>query len=467
LVPALALALALAGCTQDGADEADDPPFDASRPLVVVSGADLTSHDSESVRQDLIDEWNKANPGTPARLVELPRAEDGQRAELLASLQSGAANYDVLNIDVAQIPEFAETGLILPLDDDLVEHDFLEQAVAAGQWDGETYAVPFNTDVGLLYYNTQRAEEQGMSVADLTSADSMAELMGDWPGGGPGPAYVSQLRPYEGLTINTLEAFWSTGADGIRPVGEDGDYEGDQSELEDGLTQLVETADPDLLSQGSYEADETAALVEFTEEENGVAMMRGWPYMFNRLPAGKGYGVTALPGAAALGGQSLAVAAGIPDERQAAAERLISFLTSNADNQSRLFDAGFAPALRDAYELDDREGQGLDCADRTASPPPSDPEEERGLPASAPQAAADAERDFRELLWCALREAEPRPATEYYPAFSETLQQEVHRMLTEDVSASDTADCLNELLPLALEGKQPEDVDDVDECHNE
>ncbi|WP_158674667.1 extracellular solute-binding protein [Streptomyces hoynatensis] len=457
-----------AACGGSGGSGPDVPPDDG-RPLVVVSGADLTATDEGgSVHQRLIDDWNRDH-SRKARLVELPAAEDGQRGELIAALQSGAGDFDVLNVDTAWIPELAEAGLIRELDEDqhLLDADFLPQAAAAGRWEGRTYGVPFNSDVGLLYFRQDLLERQGRDAGDL-AADGMADLVHDWPGSSNW-LYVTQLRPYEGLTVNTLEAFWS---EGVELVDSRGRYQGSEAALERGLTALRQIATPGKLNDASYEADESASIAEFADPEAGTVLMRNWPFAYAQVaaafpPGERTFGVTELPGTAALGGQSLVLSAS--SARAADAMELMRFLTSE-DSQRKLLDAGFAPALRDAYPLDDPDH--LDCdRPRTVLRPAAGetpPGEEAGESGEAGDGGGDAaagtspsrDPEYAALLWCALRQAHQRPATPYYPEFSQLLRTEVAALLGDGAGderdVRSTAEDLDELLPLALDGRLPE-----------
>ena len=448
-------------CGGSGGAHPGVPPDDG-RPLVVVSGADLTATDEGgSVHQQLIDDWNR-NHSRKARLVELPAAEDGQRGELIAALQSGAGDFDVLNVDTAWIPELAEAGLIRELDEDrhLLDADFLPQAAAAGRWRGRTYGVPFNSDVGLLYFRQDLLERQGRDVGDL-AADSMAELVHDWPGSSDW-LYVTQLRPYEGLTVNTLEAFWS---EGVELVDARGRYQGSQEALERGLAALRRITAPGKLNDASYEADESAAIAEFADAQAGTVLMRNWPFAFaqvaDALPPGTGtFGVTRLPGTAMLGGQSLVLSA--QSARAEDAMELMRFLTS-PDSQRKLLDAGFAPALRDAYPLDDPEHLDCDRPRTVLRPPPATGAaggEDGGGGDTAAGASPSRDPEYAALLWCALEQAHQRPATPYYPEFSRLLRTEVAELLGhgrgDERDVRSTAEELNELLPLALDGRLPE-----------
>ncbi|MGW3241924.1 extracellular solute-binding protein [Streptomyces sp. NPDC001070] len=438
----LLLPAAAAACS--GSPAVPAPPPDRSRPIVVASDADLTAGGQPGVRRALIDEWNRRNPSRPARLVELPSASDEQRSELIGAFQSGTAAYDVVNLDISWIPEFADSGLLRPLDPALVDGDFLRQAADAGRWKGRTYAVPFNTDVGLLYYRTDDLAKAGRRPADLREYAKVGDLLADVRPLGHA-AYTTQLRAYEGLTVNTLETFWTAGVD---LVDGDGRYVGTEDGLREGLDELGRLGAANNLNPESLEADESVTLAQFTEGQS--VLMRNWPYAYNRLDAtlapGVRFGVARLPGVAALGGQSLGVAA--TSDRPDDAADLIRFLTGRTA-QHALLGAGFAPARRSAYGAGD-----VNCDD------PHDPRawffdrpEGRGSePSPSPSAATPG---YTTLLWCALQAARARPATAHYVTFTRVLQREVHGMLTAHRSADATAERLDSRLGRALGGRGP------------
>ncbi|WP_431949660.1 extracellular solute-binding protein [Actinacidiphila sp. bgisy167] len=438
------LMLAAGACIGPTAAPAPPPRPDPSRPLVVASDADLTAGGRAGVRRGLIDEWNRRNPDRPARLVELPSASDEQRSELIGAFQSGSASYDVVNLDISWIPEFADSGLLRPLDPALVDGDFLRQAADAGRWKGRTYAVPFNTDVGLLYYRTDDLAKAGRRPADLSGYATIGDLLADVRPLGHA-AYTTQLRAYEGLTVNTLEALWTAG---VELVDGDGRYTGTEDALREGLDELNRLAAANNLNPQSLEADESVTLAQFAEGRS--VLMRNWPYAYNRLDAalapGVRFGVARLPGVAALGGQSLGVAA--TSDRPGDASDLIRFLTGRSA-QEALLQAGFAPARRSAYGAGD-----VDCDD------PHDPRAwfydrptRRGSESSPRPTAATP--GYTTLLWCALQAARARPATAHYVTFTRVLQREVHGMLAAHSSADASAERLHSRLGRALGGRGP------------
>ncbi|MFF2138264.1 extracellular solute-binding protein [Streptomyces sp. NPDC058193] len=433
------LALASAACT-GGPGRSRSPggqEHAAEGPLVVASGLDVTG--SGSVRQQLIEEWNRrhAGPGDrQAKLVELPGGADQQRSQLLGALQSGSARYDVVNLDITWIPEFAEAGLISPMpdpepgaaaDDAL---DFIRQVHATTVWKGRSYARPFNTDVGLLYYRTDLLT-RAMAADRLPTATwtweqlySSVKTLGLNPvRPGERAGWTTQLKQYEGLTVNTVEAFVTAG---VELTDDEGRYTSSPGELKKGLDALLDRVDRGRVQPAASGSDETASLTDFVEGR--AVFLRHWPYAYGALgglmdPAA--YDVNRLPGKAVLGGQNLAVTADSP--RADDARALITFLTSR-ESERCLLDAGFAATRDSAYHhVEERCWPRVAAALAPAGDAPKAAATEEETPEEQPPAERDA---YIRTLGAALTEAVQRPRTPYYGAFTQVLQTQVHALLT-------------------------------------
>ncbi|MEU5715642.1 extracellular solute-binding protein [Streptomyces sp. NPDC020403] len=437
------LALVSAGCT----DGPDAPPGAGPEgrapegPIVVASGLDVTG--SGGVRQQLIEEWNRQHAGKPAQqatLVELPGGADQQRSQLLGALQSGSARYDVVNLDITWIPEFAEAGLVSPVpepetgseaDDDL---DFLKRVHATTLWKGHSYARPFNTDVGLLYHRPDLLANAGIpsnrrptplwTWSDLYASAKTLEQIPGRPADQSG--WSTQLQRYEGLTANTIEAFETVG---VQLTDGQGRYKGSAAQIEKGLGELLDRIDRGHLRPAALTSDETASLTDFAEGR--AVFLRHWPYVYGALRnllEPEQYAVSRLPGKAVLGGQNLAVTADSP--RADDARALITFLTSQ-ESESCLFDAGFAATRASVYDH-----TAKPCWPRVAAAlRPAG-----GAPKAAPTAGEDVpeeqdaskREEYAQTLKRALDEAVQRPRTPYYGAFTHVLQSRVHALLVTD-----------------------------------
>ncbi|WDV53113.1 extracellular solute-binding protein [Streptomyces coeruleorubidus] len=422
------LSLTLAACT--GGDVQERPQgADPSPRIVVASGQDVTG--KNGIRQQLIDAWNakEGEHGYRARLVELPGSADQQRSQLLGALQSGSAEYDVVNLDVTWIPEFADASLIRPLSDSAVKdpEDLIKSVDSTSYWDGKRYAVPFNSDVGLLYYRKDHLVKASASRTDLgddVTWDELRELLGaltqadieDYEA-----IWTTQLAAYEGRTVNAIEAFASA-VPGFRLTDGDGQYVATQEQLTAGVTELRErTASPYLL-EGAAESREAESLSAFAEGR--TTFLRHWPYVYPTLHETfeGNLGVARLPGRAVLGGQNLAVTSSTSEQRAAKAAELIAFLTG-PDSERCLLRAGFAATRTSAYQ---EPGTAPECrhAPAYAEGPSASPGGE-STARMVPDRMADGTSYSRDILLPALSEAVDRPRTPLYGAVTHTLTTEL------------------------------------------
>lgn len=393
-----------------------------SRHIFVASGRDVTG--KGGIRQQLIDDWNaeqkkeRGDDAYRAHLVELSGSADQQRSQLLGALQSGSARYDVLNLDVTWIPEFAAAGLIGTLDKSLIDDDVIASVGRTALWNGDVYAAPFNSDVGLLYYRPDYLKEAGLTNTDLSKQvktwRDLENVIGDLDSKKPRKyekGWTTQLESYEGRTVNAIEAFASAD-DGPALTDDEGRYTGTVQGLENGVTELgMRTADHLTLPDADT-SDEAESLSDFAAGR--TAFLRHWPYAYGALHQtfeADQLGVMPLPGKAVLGGQNLAVAKG--SEHAEAAEDLVSFLTDQK-SQCRLLQAGFAATRESAYD------DGADtCQEESDTGAPTEgsgestdrmPRDDQGRPAYASR-----------TLLTALENAAQRPRTPHYGAFTHAL----------------------------------------------
>ena len=313
-------------------------------PITILSGRDDSIGGQ---RQQLIDQWNRLHPESPARIVELPGLADAQRSEMLARAQSGRGDIDVYNLDVTWIAEFAEAGYIRALDESTIDTaGFLPAPLETCRYRGKLWALPFNTDVGLLYYRTDLITEPPRTWDELE--DQVEEHRRR--SGGAVDGYLGQFDDYEGLTVTALEVVAGTRRSIVADTGEIVQI-ADRDAVTAGLERLRAIAprrDPQTGAAGVPALDETDAVRAF--RAGSAAFMRNWPVAYRSLERNlEGrqtvpFAVAPLPNnAGVLGGQNLAVAA--DTKRPRAAQALIEFLTSD-HSQQILFERGGLPATR-------------------------------------------------------------------------------------------------------------------------
>jgi len=374
-----------------GKDESRVPPTGQGSSTATPSNA---PDPDTGVRAELINEWNHLHPETPARIEEASGDATKQHAEMVARAQSGAGDVDIYNLDVPWVAEFASAHYILPLDR-VDENDFLAKPIATCKYQGKTWARPFNTDAGLLFYRADLVAEQDLPFRLPPDLSFVERLKRKDPKLATG--YVGQLADYEGLTVNAMEAIWSAGGE---VVNKDGDVAIDSAAAKLGLRQLAEEpSDPQVDARTYQEDDSTRAF-----REGKVALMRNWPVAYRRIKEGgekapsgvdvsANFAVAALRTPSVLGGQDLAISA--DTKKPLAARALIEFLI-DPTRQKKLFEKGGLAAVRTSVYQDP---------------------------------GVRAQRPYADILRKAVDKAEPRPITPHYAVFSEAFRRVVNEAL--------------------------------------
>jgi multiple sugar transport system substrate-binding protein len=380
--------------------------------LVILSGQDDSAGGQ---RQQLVNIWNDSHPRNRARIVTLPEAADGQYAEMVNRAEDG--DTDIFNLDVAWTARFADPPsgrrLIRPIDESLLaerpDRAFMRNPLATCRYDGRLWALPFNTDAGLLYYRTDQALRPPFDWAAIRAAGVRPGFDATWTG---------QLNSYEGLTVNFLETVWSLGGD--LAVSGDGTVSLDLNRWNEAARLL--TPPPEgvrgLILRDSLNFEETSSRSAF--RDGRTLFMRNWPVAYRAMvtgdPARSGgrfaFDVTRLPGDSVLGGQNLAISE--RTKRPRAAQALIEFLTGERGQRLLFVNGGFAATRAGVYE---------DEAIKQKYP-------------------------YLPRLREAIDTARLRPVSPNYVAFSGVLNELVHEVLTGRLAAlpPDLADRLTRAL---------------------
>lgn len=391
-------------------------PQDDEEPTLRMSASAL-GREGDLLRAQLA-RFQAEHPGVRIVQHPTPDAADLRHQLYVQWLNAGAAEPDVLQLDVIWTPEFAAAGWILPLDQFSPDVDqFFPRTVDANRWNGSLFAVPWFADVGMLFYRTDLVQRAPLTFDELIEGAAKAQRDSGIESG-----IVWQGARYEGLVTTFLERL---GGMGGRILAEDGRVVVDSPEAVTALQGMQRE-----LAAGIA----PAAVLSYHEEEarlafqNGRAVfMRNWPYAYALVDdpsqstvAGR-VGIAPMPSApggratAALGGSQLAVNARTRHPELAYA--LVAYLTAPEQMRERAEVVGQYPTRPALYD---------------------DPEMSAFLRAPA--------ADVRRIV----ETAEPRPVTPIYSELSERLQIELHRALTgqkdADRALSDAAAAMRELL---------------------
>ncbi|WP_249997556.1 extracellular solute-binding protein [Actinoplanes sp. M2I2] len=295
--------------------------------LKLASGVDSTGG-----RRLLVTMWNELNPGARIELKEVNSSTRDQYDTFLGT------QADIFNLDVIHIPRFAEDGRIVPITPrgELSLLPMVRRLSERGDT-GDFWALPFNTDVGMLYRR----------VADKSVADVQPEL-GDVLASSPA-RFVGQLKTVspqtdEAFVVNVLE----------HALAQDEAILTDDGTLSFSLGQwraaVAPLAEAIKARKVRIEAGEDDTLRTF--QRSNLRFMRNWPVSYPAIDRAERtkkdtaeIRLSSLP-IGIIGGQSLAVSAA--SEHREAAELAIHFLTS-ATSQLHLAKYGFAPTGLNAY----------------------------------------------------------------------------------------------------------------------
>lgn len=395
---ALALAaVPLAACSNS--DDNDNGSTTAEKSGPNASGEDrgpitfaMGRNDTDKIIP-IIDKWNEEHADEQVTLKELAGEADDQRDTLVQSLQAGNSDYDVMALDVVWTADFAANQWLEPLEGDLAvdTSGLLQSTVESATYNGTLYALPQNTNGQLLFRNTDLAGDKPDTFEDIKSACKAVEK----------DCLTTQLKQYEGLTVNTLGFINGWGGE---VLDESGEPAVESPEAKAGLQALVDAYKDKTIAPASTAATEEETNLAFTGGDTAFAI--NWPYMYtNAEEAGLNFEVQPLVGekgvgVSTLGGYNNGI--NVNSKHKATAHDFIEFVI-NEDNQMSFAEASFPPVLAKIYD-------NQELIDKFPY-----------LPA----------------LKESLENAKPRPVSPFYPAISKAVQDNAYAALTAGKSVDD------------------------------
>lgn len=302
--------------------------------------------------------WSRQT-GNTVKIITTPNSSTSRLSLYLQMLASGADDIDVLQIDVvwsgilashlADLQPYVgnETEKYFPA---LIENDTIA---------GRLVALPWWTDVGVLYYRTDLLQKYGFAPPrtwqDMTGIAHTIQNAERKAGNRRIWGFVFQGKAYEGLTCNALE--WISSFGGGTIIDDDGNIIVNNPHTIAALT-LAGSWVGDIAPVGVLNYDEEAARGVF--QTGNAIFMRNWPYAYSLAqsadsPVRGKVGVVPLPSGGpggksmgTLGGWQLAVSRYSKHPKEAA--DLIMFLTSAPQQKKRAITASYNPTIPALYE---------------------------------------------------------------------------------------------------------------------
>jgi trehalose/maltose transport system substrate-binding protein len=355
LIGALVLAAGLAGCGGGGgtgSSSGKSGGFEGRGPIKLATGKDTTG-----TLAGQLSKWNSMHPNEKVDLVELPESADQQRQQFIQNAQTKSDAYTVLNMDVVWTAEFAANQWIdeLPADQ-FPLNEMLPSVVETGKYFNRLYAVPYNTNAGLLFYRKDLLDKAGITAAPKTWDEMKAACtkVKALPEAASIGCYAGQFDKYEGLTVNFSEAVDSAGG---QVVGSDGKASVNSAEAKKGLQFLVDGFGNGVIPNEAITYKEEDGRRAF--QAGKLLFHRQWPYQWvlanktdgSSQVAGK-FAVAPLPGASgpgksSLGGANLAISK--YGKNKATALDFVKWF-SNAENARQNLEANsLAPVYTSLY----------------------------------------------------------------------------------------------------------------------
>lgn len=136
-----------------------------------------TAKDLESL-QRIVDEFNAQSPDVEVTLEQIPPGEVTDSAKLITAVRGGTGP-DVYMLDRFIVAERAATGLLTDLTPLLEAEDasadisevHIDFAAEEATYEGNPYALPFDTDVRAIYYNKTMLSEAGVDLTPFDAAN--------------------------------------------------------------------------------------------------------------------------------------------------------------------------------------------------------------------------------------------------------------------------------------------------------
>ncbi|GHE72770.1 ABC transporter substrate-binding protein [Streptomyces thermocarboxydus] len=180
------LASTLAACGGDG---------ESSRPTLNW----YNFPDDSGALQEAADRCSRESGGR-YRIVynKLPRAADGQRQQMVRRLAAEDDSLDILGLDITWAAEFAEARWIKEWTGEnkrRATEGTLDVPLQTATWKGKLYAVPYNTNIQLLWYRKDLVPKPPTTWAEMLDMSRELARQGK-------PHFVEiQGAQYEGLTV--------------------------------------------------------------------------------------------------------------------------------------------------------------------------------------------------------------------------------------------------------------------------
>jgi multiple sugar transport system substrate-binding protein len=390
-----------------GAKAIDVKSMDGAKGNVTLCMGKDTSGDKTA----LVKQFNAANPGITAKLLEFSTSADEQRAQFVQRQEAKSGECDVFYSDVIWTAEFASQKWLYDMTPYLnsKKSELIPATLKTVDYAGKLWGVPQQTDAAFLYYRDDQVKTPPTTWQQVYQEAKANN------------GIVYQGAPYEGLTCDYLELAFAAGGKVLSADGK-------KSEINSPANVKALQFMADGVKNGVAANGVTTYMEEESRRyfESGKAtFMRNWPYAYS-LGEKKGtkvsgkFKVMPFPTfegggkAAILGGHNFVIS--VYSKNPGAALKLTDFFISPEVQKTEFTDYSLAPTLSSVYD---------------------DP-------------AVQKKYAFAQELKASVAQAQARPVSPVYPQISQAIYNNVNAALSGKASPADALKTADDQINKAL-----------------
>lgn len=336
------------------------------------------AEDDSGTLGPLIEAFNEQHEGDiHVTWRKMPVSSDAYFRRLKSDFIADANTVDVIGGDVIWTAEFARNRWIRDLSsrfhDTYNADDFLRAALNATSYRFRTWAVPWYTDVGMLYFRRDLLRQHGFDAPPSTWEELRTMARQIKQDSMTRHGFVFQGDIYEGGVTNACEYIWNAGGRIMTSRSSIASVPGGHTVIDPNVITVESEATARGLATARRMITSGAAptaVTRFREQDaqdtflNGDAVfMRHWPYVYGLINVPgqstldpEQIGVAPLPAEAGrsrafscLGGWNLMINANTGRRKRDAAWTFIRFMTAPQRQKDRALGGGFLPSLQSLY----------------------------------------------------------------------------------------------------------------------
>ena len=157
---------------------APSPSPEISGTVTFWNGYAADGEEIKTLTDVVLPAFKKLYPNVTVEHQEIPY--DDLRQKLVTGLAGGTLP-DVLRADIIWVPEFADQGVLLALDEEMPDFADLtatmfDGPVSTNKWGDHYYGLPLDTNTRVLFYNKGIFDDAGVAAAPATIDDLEAAM---------------------------------------------------------------------------------------------------------------------------------------------------------------------------------------------------------------------------------------------------------------------------------------------------